>query len=190
LPGSGSLSDTDTSWSTTATSPGYASIRRSGWTTCSSACHATGSASELSTSVLVFRYPPAPAGEHPRPYVELELCGPNGQPLRAFGLIDTGADYSTLPLDAARQLGVSIYELETFEADDASGSLELGVARDPVSATLASRSFELRPRYVMSGDGAVDESGPLWGRRDFLRFWDFWLSERDERFALEWRSEA
>ena len=92
--------------------------------------------------------------------------------------------------DAARQLGVSIYELETFEADDASGSLELGVARDPVSATLASRSFELRPRYVMSGDGAVDESGPLWGRRDFLRFWDFWLSERDERFALEWRSEA
>jgi hypothetical protein len=87
----------------------------------------------------------------------------------------------------ARRLGVSIYELETFEADEASGSLELGVARDPVSATLASRSFELRPRYVMSGYDEVDPSRLLWGRRDFLRSWDLWLSERDERFTLEWR---
>jgi len=89
----------------------------------------------------------------------------------------------------ARRLGVSIYELEMFEARDASGSLELGVARDPVSATLASRSFELRPRYVMTGYGGVDPSDLIWGRRDFLRFWDFWLSERDERFTLGWRSE-
>jgi hypothetical protein len=128
--------------------------------------------------------------EHPRPYVELELRGPNGHPLRAFGLIDTGADYSTLPLEVARQLGVSIYELEMFDADELSGSLQLGLAREPVSARLAGRSFELRPRYLMSGDGEVDPSRFLWGRRDFLRFWDFWLSERDERFALEWRSEA
>jgi hypothetical protein len=156
---------------------------------CSSRFHATESASELSSSVLVFEYPPASHGEYPRPYVELELRGPNGQPLRAFGQIDTGADYSTLPLEAARQLGVSIYELETFEAADASGFLELGVARDAVSAKLASRSFELRPRYVMSGDGAIDQSEPLWGRRDFLRSWDLWLSERDERFMLEWRPE-
>jgi len=90
----------------------------------------------------------------------------------------------------ARQLGVSIYELETFEADDASGSVELGVARDPVSATLAGRSFELRPRYLVSGDGHLAPSDLLWGRRDFLRSWDLWLSERDERFALEWRSPA
>jgi hypothetical protein len=90
----------------------------------------------------------------------------------------------------ARQLGVSIYELETFEADEASGSLELGVAREAVSATLGGRAFELRPRYLMHGDGAVDPSRFLWGRRDFLRVWDFWLSERDERFVLAWRSEA
>jgi hypothetical protein len=79
---------------------------------------------------------------------------------------------------------VSIHELETFEAEEASGSLELGVARESVSATLASRSFELRPRYIMSGDDQLDRWRLVWGRRDFLRCWDLWLAPRASEARL------
>jgi hypothetical protein len=141
-------------------------------------------APELASTVVSFRYAAIPDGEHPRPYVQLDLRGPNGQPLRVAGLIDTGADYSTLPLAVARQLGVSLYDLETIDADEVSGSVELGVAQGAVLATLAGNSFALEPRYVMVEGSDVGPSNLSWGRRDFLRSWDLSLSERDKVFTL------
>ena len=37
-------------------------------------------APELASTVVSFRYAAIPDGEHPRPYVQLDLRGPNGQP--------------------------------------------------------------------------------------------------------------
>ena len=45
--------------------------------------------------------------------------------------------------------------------------------------------FLLDPMYApISSEEPRDV---LWGRRDFLRHWDLWLSESNQRFDLNWR---
>jgi hypothetical protein len=77
--------------------------------------------------------------------------------------------------------------LRTFEVDAAAGGIEVGVAPDAIAAALGDKTFELRPRFVMSADTDVDPTHLLWGRRDFLFQWDLWLSEREGRGSLLWR---
>jgi hypothetical protein len=123
--------------------------------------------------------------------VTLELVGPNNDPLVLMGLLDTGADYSVLPLDVASELGFAVRGLRTAAARDATRSVSLFKADEPIAAKLVGwpSTFALEPLYAVVDDkGDRRPSDHLWGRRDFLHYWDLHLSERDRRFELEWRS--
>ena len=132
-------------------------------------------------------YTAIPQNTPPRPYVTLELRGPNGAPLTLTGLLDTGADFSTLPLDVAIELGFTMDALRPTVVHQATGSANVQRAAEPIAARLAGTvvEFLLQPMYAPGlGEEPRDV---LWGRRDFLRHWDLWLSERSARFDLDWR---
>jgi hypothetical protein len=65
-------------------------------------------ASEVEGGGVRLAYSAIPQNTPRRPYVTLELRGPNSEPLTLIGLLDTGADFSTLPLDVAIELGFTM----------------------------------------------------------------------------------
>jgi hypothetical protein len=135
-------------------------------------------------------YTQIPGEAFPRPYVTLELVGPSEDPLVLMGLLDTGADYSTLPLEVASELGFPFHVLDTVGGRDASRRVTLWRAEEPIAAKVLGwpATFVLEPFYTVVDDkGERRASDHLWGRRDFLRYWDLHLSERDLGFELEWR---
>src|SRR5438132_9779777 len=60
------------------------------------------------------------AGDQPRPYLVLELTGINGTSGRVPGIVDTGADGTSLPLGYASLMGYTpaTLTLETFGQAD------------------------------------------------------------------------
>jgi hypothetical protein len=144
-------------------------------------------ASDVDGGVVRLAYTAIPPNTPPRPYVTLELRGPSSSPFTLIGLLDTGADFSTLPLDVAIDLGFRTAALRPTAVHHATGSAILQRADEPITARLAGMATEflLDPMYApVPGEEPRDV---LWGRRDFLRHWDLWLSESNERFDLNWR---
>jgi hypothetical protein len=132
-------------------------------------------------------YTAIPQNTPRRPYVTLQLRGPNGEPLTLIGLLDTGADFSMLPLDVAIELGVTTDVLRPTAVHQATGSATVQRAAEPIAARLVGTAVEF-PLEPMYAPGLGEEPRDvLWGRRDFLRHWDLWLSERNKRFDLNWR---
>jgi hypothetical protein len=145
----------------------------------------------LDVSVDYTVAPDAPRGEGhtpiPRPYVLLDVTGPNGwRPIR--GLIDTGADTSILPVEYASILGYSSDALEPKTIRQVGGTtVDALRAALPCAAHIAgdpSRPFEIRPLFVR-GAALV-----LWGRTDFMKAWDVCLHERESRCTLRYLAVA
>ena len=112
--------------------------------------------------------------------------------IRLPGLLDTGADYSTLPLEIAARLGFADDDLQPLSAGATAAGrpILLRKAAEPVKARLerSPLQFELEPRFIsLASEGAGRPADLLWGRQDFLWYWDLELPERDKRLALEWR---
>lgn len=129
---------------------------------------------------LVFPYRLGEGGIE-RPYLRLFLTGPSGPPLPTPGLLDTGADWTVLPIELADLLGHPWPALRSGRVEQPSGSLTAWRSRLSTRAVLPDlpdQPFELDPLFV-PGVRYL-----LWGRQDFLRAWDVLVSERRRRFEL------
>jgi len=116
-----------------------------------------------------------------RPYLRLTLVGPSGKRVPVLGVVDTGADFSILPIAFAEELGFTFHALRLVPGGHAGGDDWFRKAEEGVSARFRKLdvAFELEPRYA-------NTNTPAWGRKDFLRWWNLTLSERRGRFKLTW----
>ena len=115
-----------------------------------------------------------------RPYLWVHVVGPNGRQGPIYGLIDTGADNTVLPLDYAELMGYQPAELTIEDANQVTGSTQVFKAgRECVAwvSGLEPYHFPLRPWFV---DGA----SPLWGRMDFMLAFQIEFDEAARTFVL------
>jgi hypothetical protein len=131
-----------------------------------------------------FAYTPAATsgdGKPPRrPYLWLDVQGPNKQRERIRGIVDSGADNSVLPDEYIRVFGYTPETLSPCNIQQVEGSCEGHRALVPCTATIVKAEaveFELQPLF-MSTDI------PLWGRHDFLAVFHLVVEQRHERFDL------
>ncbi len=129
------------------------------------------------------------AGRH-SPSLEVDLVGVNGRELRQLALIDTGAEYSCMPLELGRQLGVD-------ESLCVPLMTNVGIGQEPVQESLwwnespAGASRESPVVHVMGHEVPIApmlrESMDIvaLGRHDFLAAFKFCCDERARSFSLE-----
>lgn len=116
-----------------------------------------------------------------RPFLWLDLTGPGGQ-ARVQGIVDSGADFSCLPLGYAQILGYPPESLQEFQGSQVQGAMTFYRATQPLSALLPSDSqdgaFQLHPNFVANAEMI------LWGRLDFFQTWGVGFSEPAKQFTL------
>ena len=121
------------------------------------------------------------AGGARRPYLWLEVTGPTGPSRSIRGLLDTGADTSSLPAQYAALLGHNPAQVVVGQGRQISGTFPSWTWPAPLSAYVTGRPdyvFELNPTFVPGSLNAV------WGRSDFLRLWEFTLDEENQQLRL------
>lgn len=106
-------------------------------------------------------------GGPPRPYLALRFKGLTGDQRDIPGLVDSGADQTSLPMDFAKLMGYESDQLDSGSVTVADGSsVSVLVANVPVTAHVAGLPapvFEVCPSFVPGNNL------PLWGRHDFFR---------------------
>lgn len=97
-------------------------------------------------------------------------------------MLDTGADYTILPESFATEFGFTFGPMQKVSVEQAAGVATFYRPEEGISAILPGLdyTFELEPLY---SDRALDV---VWGRIDFLRYWDLFLSQRGKFFTLSW----
>lgn len=121
----------------------------------------------------------SPAGP-PRPYLWLQLQGPNGKGGPALGLVDTGADMSVLPLGYAPLLGLGPKDLEPLEIHGVGGQVDTYRPREPFSAWIGGLEhvpIPLQPAFIEGSDA-------LWGRSDFMSIFGVVVDESRQELSL------
>ncbi len=113
-----------------------------------------------------------------RPYLWLELQTPHG-PYRVQGLLDSGADRTTLSLDMMRRLGYTAGTTVPAEASTVAGPFDVHHAIEPIKANLPGidETFDITPTF-----GA--NSPILWGRFDVFQAFTITFSEARREFGL------
>lgn len=115
-----------------------------------------------------------------RPYLILDVQGPAGA-TRVDGVVDSGADISSLPYEYAAALGYQPADLEESTGTQASGTITYHRAAAPLVAWLPAAqmwAFALHPSFVEGAEMA------LWGRADFFRAWHVSISEPSQQFRI------
>lgn len=127
---------------------------------------------------------PLPYREGPggvaRPYLTVVVTGPNGHAEKVFGLIDSGADCSSLPLGFAGLFGYTHEDLVPATVTQVSGEVSVLQAAKPAKAHIAGLpelEFELRPWFA-EGNTA------LWGRADFMMAFGVAFDQPAKQFTL------
>lgn len=112
-----------------------------------------------------------------RPLIQVRLIGPERTVWQRM-LLDSGADFSTLPARLAGHLGYTV-------GDEPSGQVR-GIARVPVpyvagelDIEIAGERFHIRLRWVQS-----DRAPPLLGRLGLFRQADVLFQERANAITL------
>lgn len=122
-------------------------------------------------------------GTGERPYLAVHVTGLNGASGDIPGLIDSGADRTSLPMGFARLMGYDSSTLEQGKIGIADGSeVAVLVAKVPVQANvvgLPDPTFELCPTFV--GGNNVHA---LWGRADVFMNFGIGFDETNQSFSL------
>jgi len=112
-----------------------------------------------------------------RPWVELYI---GGLSIRYYGLVDSGSDYSVIPHDLARRIGVEYDESQPGEGEAAGGQ----------SFRYWEATNQLAIQTEVGGltfDGAMvaDEGDFILGRHDFFRRYRVTFNERAQELEVE-----
>jgi hypothetical protein len=127
-----------------------------------------------------------PWGSGLRPYLALALSGVNGTPLNVIGLLDTGADLSSLPVSWAVLMGYTNATL-THDVVTVANGVQAPCFRPapPCGAALigSSVAFPMAPTFMI---GATVQN-QIWGRLDVMAaFKTVAFEEPAKTFVLEW----
>jgi hypothetical protein len=128
----------------------------------------------------MIKYRPGPDNQL-RPYLWLHLTGLNGRSGDVVGLIDTGADRTSLPADYASLMGYAAGDLQPVQVSQVQGTTNAWLAKRPVGAFVVGApqiTFPIEPLFV---DGSLSV---LWGRADLLSVFDLHLFEHRQEFAI------
>ena len=115
-----------------------------------------------------------------RPYLVLDVTGPNGITRRIIGIVDSGADRSCFPKGFITEFGYDPTGLTAQVMTQAGGTTTSYVATANCSAVvvdLENTTFSLAPTFV-------DGSYVLWGRTDFMNTFDITLLQSQNRFTV------
>lgn len=122
-------------------------------------------------------------GSGARPYLALHVTGINQRSGPIAGLVDSGADRSSLPMGFADLMGYGEDDLELGHVNVADGSVvQVWHALTPSQAYvvgLEQTVFDLLPTFVPGS-----ASAPLWGRADFFNAYRIAFDEPNARFTL------
>jgi hypothetical protein len=131
-----------------------------------------------------FPYQSATPGGRLRPYLTLEVTGPNGVVHRVRGLIDTGADFSLFPSWYAQRLGFDKTLLREGAFGGASGPGHSRIGDRPCLAHVVDIFSHDAVELLINASFVSDLSTALWGRLDFMVSYDLTIMESQKRFVV------
>ena len=121
-------------------------------------------------------------GDLPRPYLVMEVTGLNGTSMRIYGIVDSGADQTSLPFEYASIFGYDETTLSQRQFRQVEGTGTSYVATTPCTAVvmeIPGTTVSLSPQFI-KGSQIV-----LWGRLDFMRSFHVTVRESEQIFVIE-----
>ncbi|MDE3113255.1 MAG: aspartyl protease family protein [Chloroflexota bacterium] len=119
--------------------------------------------------------------EPKRPWIELFIASRGGSILsRYWGLVDSGSDYSVIPRDLARRIGVD-YDESKPKTCGAAGRQSFTYFDQTNQLTIQTEVGGLNFDEAM----VADEDDFILGRYDFFRRYKVTINERDETVLAE-----
>ena len=115
-----------------------------------------------------------------RPYLFVNITGPNGISRSVLGIVDSGADQSCFPLGFITEFGYDLGDLTEQEMTQAGGTTKSYITSIECSAVvvdLESSPFVICPTFL-------DGQYVLWGRADFMNNFDLEFIQSQNRFVL------
>jgi hypothetical protein len=122
------------------------------------------------------------AGDMPRPILGMDVTGVNGQKGAIYGLVDSGADITSLPFGWAPVLGYTPTTLTQEDFNQAGGTGTAYRAKTPCTAFVPEISevvVTFLPSFIPGGQFV------LWGRTDFMAVYDVTFQESQQRFIIQ-----
>ncbi|HEY5428113.1 MAG TPA: hypothetical protein VIK04_03285 [Solirubrobacteraceae bacterium] len=116
-----------------------------------------------------------------RPYLVMQLHGVNGKSGPVWGLVDSGADRTSLPFEFAALMGYVAADLQQQQCIQVAGTTTTHVAQRPCTASvpeIPAVVIDLHPMFV-PGSRTI-----LWGRQDVMRRFDVTIMESQQRFSI------
>lgn len=116
-----------------------------------------------------------------RPYLVMLLNGVNGKSGTVWGLVDSGADRTSLPFEFASLMGYTGADLQQQQAIQVGGTVITYVAQKPCSAVvpeIPAVTVVVHPTFVQ-GSRTI-----LWGRQDVMRSFDVSIMESRQCFSI------
>ncbi|WP_249021043.1 hypothetical protein [Conexibacter sp. S30A1] len=111
----------------------------------------------------------------------MRVTGINGESGPLWGLVDSGADRTSLPLGYATLMGYGVEDLTMETGTGANGEFTMHVASRASTAVvpeIPQHVVEFAPIFL-PGARTV-----LWGRRDFMRRFTVSIMESSQHFAI------
>jgi hypothetical protein len=117
---------------------------------------------------------------YPTPILPITIMGPNQQPLSTYGVVDSGADSSALPVFLASALGIDL-DTDCHEDDDGISSGGGGVTQYTYPGGLAAEAAGTA--FTMA---AVFMGTPfiLLGQEDFFQTFHVVFDRREQTFTI------
>ena len=117
----------------------------------------------------------------PRPYLVMHLHGINGKSGPVWGLIDSGADRTSLPWEFAALMGYEPEDLQREPCVQAGGTTFAYMATKPCTAVvpeIPDVPVSFNPTFIQGAQII------LWGRQDVMRSFDVTIMETQQRFSI------
>jgi hypothetical protein len=111
----------------------------------------------------------------------VHVTAPSGLSGDIVGVVDSGADSTSLPAGFAALMGYDPSELVYAQGEGAGGAIDTWRAQRPCLAYvvgLDQYTFEFWPSFVAGGQDV------LWGRADFFRAFGVMVEEEKQQFTL------
>ena len=114
------------------------------------------------------------------PFLGITVMGPNENPLPTYGVIDSGADTSALPVSLASVLGIDL-DTDCAESDDGISAGGGGVTQYvyPPGLTAEAAGHQFAMAAVFMGTPFI-----LLGQEDFFQTFHVVLDRREQTFTI------
>jgi hypothetical protein len=116
-----------------------------------------------------------------RPYLVMQVTGINGRSGRVWGLVDSGADRTSMPFGFASLMGYGVSDLTLEQGVGAGGAFTTYVAHASSTAVvpeIPAHPVTFEPLFIQ-GSRTI-----LWGRHDFMRRFNVQIMETLQRFSI------